>query len=247
MLINDLSLGVDTGELVSLVGPNGAGKSTTLRAITGLVAWEREIKRRSTDGRYPCRRHGDLRRANGSIRSRPMKSSEMGLDPLPRTAKALPGDDASWKICWPGPTCKKTRKETEENLRQGLSSCFPVLKERSHQISGTLSGGEQQMLAIGRALMSEPQAAVHRRTLHGAGPHHAGRSVSTRSRRSRPGDHRAPGRAGGQHGLQDDRSATTSSLPARSSPKAPAKICSRTRSSARPIWGCSGLYSKLMF
>ena len=50
VLINDLSLSVDTGELVSLVGPNGAGKSTTLRAISGLVAWEREIKRRSTSG-----------------------------------------------------------------------------------------------------------------------------------------------------------------------------------------------------
>jgi len=47
LLINDLSMGVDTGELVSLVGPNGAGKSTLLRAITGLVAWEREITRRS--------------------------------------------------------------------------------------------------------------------------------------------------------------------------------------------------------
>ena len=50
MVINDLSMGVDTGELVSLVGPNGAGKSTVLRAITGLVAWEREITRRSTHG-----------------------------------------------------------------------------------------------------------------------------------------------------------------------------------------------------
>ncbi|MFH1243927.1 MAG: ATP-binding cassette domain-containing protein, partial [Pseudomonadota bacterium] len=47
MIINDLSMGVDTGELVSLVGPNGAGKSTLLKAITGLVAWEREITRRS--------------------------------------------------------------------------------------------------------------------------------------------------------------------------------------------------------
>ncbi|MFH1954953.1 MAG: ATP-binding cassette domain-containing protein, partial [Pseudomonadota bacterium] len=47
LLINDLSMGVDTGELVSLVGPNGAGKSTLLRAISGLVAWEREITQRS--------------------------------------------------------------------------------------------------------------------------------------------------------------------------------------------------------
>ncbi len=50
MIINDLSLGVEREELVSLVGPNGAGKSTLLRAITGLVAWEREITRRSTGG-----------------------------------------------------------------------------------------------------------------------------------------------------------------------------------------------------
>src|SRR4030043_431461 len=50
MLINSLSMRVDKGELVSLVGPNGAGKSTLLRAITGLVAWEREITRRSTHG-----------------------------------------------------------------------------------------------------------------------------------------------------------------------------------------------------
>ncbi|MDO9514556.1 MAG: ATP-binding cassette domain-containing protein, partial [Syntrophales bacterium] len=50
VLINDLSMGVDTGELVSLVGPNGAGKCTLLKAITGLVAWEPEITRRSTAG-----------------------------------------------------------------------------------------------------------------------------------------------------------------------------------------------------
>ena len=50
MLLNDISLAVDRGELVSLVGPNGAGKSTTLRAITGLVSWEKRIKRRSAKG-----------------------------------------------------------------------------------------------------------------------------------------------------------------------------------------------------
>ncbi len=50
MLINDVSMGVDTGELVSLVGPNGAGKSTLLRTITGLVAWEKELTKRSTHG-----------------------------------------------------------------------------------------------------------------------------------------------------------------------------------------------------
>ena len=71
VLINDLNLCVDTGELVSLVGPNGAGKSTTLRAITGLVAWEREIKRRSTAGRHLPGRNGDLRRGTDRSGSGP--------------------------------------------------------------------------------------------------------------------------------------------------------------------------------
>ena len=60
MIINDLSMSVEREELVSLVGPNGAGKSTLLRAITGLVAWEREITRRSTGGDVIHRRYGDL-------------------------------------------------------------------------------------------------------------------------------------------------------------------------------------------
>jgi len=55
MILNDLSLGVEKEELVSLVGPNGAGKSTLLRAITGLVAWEKEITRRSTGGTLPSK------------------------------------------------------------------------------------------------------------------------------------------------------------------------------------------------
>ena len=55
MLINDLSMGVDKGELVSLVGPNGAGKSTLLRSITGLVSWEKRVKKRSTGGEIPSR------------------------------------------------------------------------------------------------------------------------------------------------------------------------------------------------
>ena len=74
VLINDLSMGVDTGELVSLVGPNGAGKSTTLRAITGLVAWEREIKRRSTAGDIHWKERSPSM-ASGSITSGPRNRS----------------------------------------------------------------------------------------------------------------------------------------------------------------------------
>ena len=154
MLINNLSMGVDRGELVSLVGPNGAGKSTLLRAITGLVAWEREIRRRSTAGEITIKgtvvfdgERIDLIPAHEIVkrglihcpeRRRPFREMTV-LDNLLAGAYLL--DD---------------KNEIQENLDKAFQ-LFPVLKGRSKQISGTLSGGEQQMLAIGRALMSEPK------------------------------------------------------------------------------------------
>jgi len=153
-LINNLSMRVDTGELVSLVGPNGAGKSTLLRAITGLVAWEREITKRSTRGditlegtvtfdgeridQIPA--HEIVKR--GLIlcpeRRRPFREMTV-IDNLMAGAYLLKGKD-----------------EIQENLSKAYQ-LFPILKNRSNQISGTLSGGEQQMLAVGRALMSKPK------------------------------------------------------------------------------------------
>jgi branched-chain amino acid transport system ATP-binding protein len=153
-LINKLSMGVDTGELVSLVGPNGAGKSTLLRAITGLVAWEREIRRRSTAGEVTIKgtvvfdgERIDLIPAHEIVkrglihcpeRRRPFREMTV-LDNLLAGAYLL-----------------KDKDEIQENLDKAYQ-LFPVLKGRYNQISGTLSGGEQQMLAIGRALMSEPK------------------------------------------------------------------------------------------
>ena len=154
MLINDLSMGVETGELVSLVGPNGAGKSTLLKAITGLVAWEREITRRSTAGDVTLEgtvtfdgERIDLIPAHEIVkrglihcpeRRRPFREMTV-LDNLLAGAYLLIEKD-----------------EIQDNLNK-VYQLFPVLKGRSHQISGTLSGGEQQMLAIGRALMSRPR------------------------------------------------------------------------------------------
>jgi len=154
ILINNLSMRVDTGELVSLVGPNGAGKSTLLRAITGLVAWEREITRRSTQGdillegtitfdgeridRVPA--HEIVKR--GLIlcpeRRRPFREMTV-IDNLMAGSYLMKGKD-----------------EIRNHLVM-VYQLFPVLQDRSSQISGTLSGGEQQMLAIGRALMSKPK------------------------------------------------------------------------------------------
>jgi branched-chain amino acid transport system ATP-binding protein len=154
MLINDLSMAVDSGELVSLVGPNGAGKSTLLRAVTGLVARDREITRRSTEGEIslkgtvvfdgePIHRlqaHEIVKRGliHCPERRRPFREMSV-LDNLLAGAYVVP-----------------SKAEAEERLGK-VYELFPVLRGRSKQISGTLSGGEQQMLAIGRAMMSEPK------------------------------------------------------------------------------------------
>jgi branched-chain amino acid transport system ATP-binding protein len=154
MIINDLSLGVEREELVSLVGPNGAGKSTLLRAITGLVAWEREITRRSTGGdvilegtvtfngeridQVPA--HEIVKRGfiHCPERRRPFREMTV-IDNLHAGAYLL-----------------VENKEVQENLEK-VYQLFPILQKRSNQVSGTLSGGEQQMLALARALMSRPK------------------------------------------------------------------------------------------
>lgn len=154
LLINDLSMVVERGELVSLVGPNGAGKSTLLRAITGLVAWEKEITKRSTGGdislqgtvnfdgeridQIPAHQIANRGLIHCPERRRPFREMTV-LDNLKAGAYLL-----------------KDRNEIQDNLDR-VYELFPVLKGRSNQISGTLSGGEQQMLAIGRALMSQPK------------------------------------------------------------------------------------------
>ena len=154
VLVNDLSMGVDTGELVSLVGPNGAGKSTTLRAISGLVAWEREIKRRSTAGDIFL--EGTVTFDGERIDSIPAHEIvRRGLVLCPERRRPF-REMTVLENLLAGAYLQKDRRKSRETLDK-VYALFPVLKERTRQISGTLSGGEQQMLAIGRALMSEPQ------------------------------------------------------------------------------------------
>jgi branched-chain amino acid transport system ATP-binding protein len=154
VLINDLNMGVDTGELVSLVGPNGAGKSTSLRAITGLVAWEREIKRRSTAGEIVL--EGTVTFNGQRIEKIPAHEIvKMGLVLCPERRRPF-REMTVLDNLMAGAYLQKDKKKCQEELEK-VYSLFSVLKQRSQQISGTLSGGEQQMLAIGRALMSEPK------------------------------------------------------------------------------------------
>ena len=154
VLINDLSMGVDTGELVSLVGPNGAGKSTSLRAITGLVAWEREIKRRSTAGEIHI--EGKVTFDGQRIDNVPAHEIvRMGLVLCPERRRPF-REMTVLENLMAGAYLQKDKKKNQETLGK-VYDLFPVLKERTKQISGTLSGGEQQMMAIGRAFMSDPK------------------------------------------------------------------------------------------
>jgi branched-chain amino acid transport system ATP-binding protein len=154
MLINDLSMGVETGELVSLVGPNGAGKSTLLRAITGLVAWEREITRRSTGGDIII--EGKVTFDGERIDLIPAHEIvKRGLIHCPERRRPF-REMTVFDNLLAGAYLLKEENEIQDNLDK-VYQLFPALQGRSHQISGTLSGGEQQMLAIGRALMSRPR------------------------------------------------------------------------------------------
>jgi len=154
VLINDLSMSVDHGELVSLVGPNGAGKSTLLRAITGLVAWEKEITRRSTRGDVIL--EGMVTFQGERIDKIPAHEiAKRGLIHCPERRRPFREMTVRDNLL-AGAYLSKDKAGVEEDL-QKVHQLFPVLKRRSRQVSGTLSGGEQQMLAIGRALMSRPK------------------------------------------------------------------------------------------
>jgi branched-chain amino acid transport system ATP-binding protein len=154
VLINDLSMGVDDGELVSLVGPNGAGKSTLLRAITGLVNWEKEITRRSAKEHISI--EGSISFMGERIDQTPAhKIVEKGLILCPERRRPF-REMSVLDNLYAGAYLEKDDSRIQKNL-ENVYQLFPVLKARSKQISGTLSGGEQQMLAIGRAMMSEPK------------------------------------------------------------------------------------------
>jgi branched-chain amino acid transport system ATP-binding protein len=154
VLINNLSMGVADGELVSLVGPNGAGKSTLLRAITGLVSWEKEITRRSAKEDISI--EGKITFRGERIDKTPAhKIVKKGLIHCPERRRPF-REMSVLDNLRAGAYLDKDSSRIQNSL-ESVYQLFPVLKARSKQISGTLSGGEQQMLAIGRALMSGPK------------------------------------------------------------------------------------------
>ena len=154
MLLNEVSLCVDRGELVSLVGPNGAGKSTLLRAITGLVRWERSIMKGTRAGDITI--EGAVTFDGDRVDSmEPHEIARRGLVHCPERARVFSEMSVTDNLRAGAYLCKD--KEEFKNNLERVYQLFPVLKERARQISGTLSGGERQMLAIGRSLMMQPK------------------------------------------------------------------------------------------
>ena len=136
----DVSFAIEAGEIVTLVGSNGAGKTTTLRAVSGLL--------RPQSGRIDFLGEDITRLAPHVIVSR-------GLCHVPEGRMIFANLTVDENLAM-GAYLQTDRARNAEN-REYVFSIFPRLKERHTQIAGTLSGGEQQMLAIGRALMSNPK------------------------------------------------------------------------------------------
>lgn len=137
--IKGISFDVDRGEIVTLIGANGAGKSTTLHTISGLL-------RSKT---------GDIEFLGESIsHTAAHKIVSMGISHVPEGRRIFQGMTVQENLEMGAFVTKQDR--IAENLAYVYEQ-FPRLKERTSQIAGTLSGGEQQMLAMGRALMSDPE------------------------------------------------------------------------------------------
>ncbi len=139
----DLSLTFEEGRTTTIVGPNGAGKSTFLKTLMGLIT----------------PRQGDIRFKGESYTDQPTWNRiNDGLVLIPE-GRLLFSDLSVEENLIMGAYPKKTRKSVEKN-REQVFQLFPRLKERRNQEAGTLSGGEAQMLAIGRGLMEEPEVCL---------------------------------------------------------------------------------------
>jgi branched-chain amino acid transport system ATP-binding protein len=136
----DVSLYVNEGEVVSLVGSNGAGKTTMLRVLSGFV---------------PIMSGSVTFQGADLMAQKPQKRAEMGIAHIPQ-GRGILGTLTVKENLILGAYHKEARSRTDEGIENAYN-LFPILKERQNQMAGSLSGGQQQMLAIARSLMASPK------------------------------------------------------------------------------------------
>jgi len=150
MALNDVSINVEKGEFVAVVGPNGAGKSTLLKTISGIL------------GQFQ-RGRSERAKVSGTIffekeridKLGPSNIVKKGIIHCPERRRAFPEMSVLENLIM-GTYVRKDKDQIKKDLQRAYQ-LFPILKERKDQMAQTLSGGEQQMLAIARALMSKPR------------------------------------------------------------------------------------------
>ncbi|MBR7082335.1 MAG: ABC transporter ATP-binding protein [Oscillospiraceae bacterium] len=140
--VRGVNLDVEEGSIVALLGANGAGKTTTLRAISGVI---------KPSG-------GAITMDGAALGKRASRVAKQGISMSPEGRLIFYGLTVEENLK-AGAYIQKNRKRMQENL-QRIYKMFPVLEERRKQQASTLSGGEQQMLAIGRALMADPRVLL---------------------------------------------------------------------------------------
>ena len=149
----DVRLIVKPGEMVAIIGANGSGKSTLLNTISGII--------------HPAK--GSIEFEGKSITTLdPFQIVALGISQVPEGRRIFPDLTVLDNLII-GSYNRKARSKREQNL-EGVYEHFPILKERKKQLAKTLSGGEQQMLAIGRGLMSDPKLMLLDEMSLGLGP-----------------------------------------------------------------------------
>ena len=143
-VLKGISISLETGEIVTVLGANGAGKSTLLQAICGLIPIT----------------GGTITYAGAALNKVPAYEIVVkGISLSPEGRRVFPTHSVDENLML-GAFTRRKHKEEIALAKERVFSLFPILKERNKQLAGTLSGGEQQMLAIGRALMSSPKVLL---------------------------------------------------------------------------------------
>ncbi|HEX7386566.1 MAG TPA: ABC transporter ATP-binding protein [Castellaniella sp.] len=138
-ILSDISFSVHTGEVLVVLGANGAGKTTLLRVIAGLV---------------PAR-SGQIRLLGTPLHGKPPHVvTRLGIGHVPSGRELFPKMSVADHLALASRLCAPERRA---EVRQRVLEMFPVLEERAQQLAGTMSGGQQQMVAIARALMTDPK------------------------------------------------------------------------------------------